>query len=253
MQTKEQQKENDSLIFGLRPIIEALRAGKEIERLFVQTGLKNELFGELMSLLKKYDVPFQYVPVEKLNRLTTKNHQGVAGYVSSITYQKIKDVLPIVFEAGRTPLILILDRITDVRNFGAIARTAECTGVDAIIIPTKGAAQINADAMKTSTGALHSIPVCREESITETISFLRESGLQVVACTEKTSDMYYQQDYTLPVAIIMGSEENGVSAEYLKTADAHAKIPLLGQISSLNVSVATGVVLYEVVRQRLLE
>lgn len=253
MQTKEQQKENDSLIFGLRPIIEALRAGKEIERLFVQTGLKNELFGELMSLLKKYDVPFQYVPVEKLNRLTTKNHQGVAGYVSSITYQKIKDVLPIVFEAGRTPLILILDRITDVRNFGAIARTAECSGVDAIIIPSKGAAQINADAMKTSTGALHSIPVCREENLTETISFLRESGLQVVACTEKTSDMYYQQDYTLPVAIIMGSEENGVSAEYLKTADALAKIPLKGQISSLNVSVATGVVLYEVVRQRLLE
>jgi 23S rRNA (guanosine2251-2'-O)-methyltransferase len=253
MQTKEQQKENDSLIFGLRPIIEALRAGKEIERLFVQTGLKNELFGELMSLLKKHDVPFQYVPVEKLNRLTTKNHQGVAGYVSSITYQKIKDVLPIVFESGRTPLILILDRITDVRNFGAIARTAECTGVDAIIIPTKGAAQVNADAMKTSTGALHSIPVCREDNLTETISFLRESGLQVVACTEKTADMYYQQDYTLPVAIIMGSEENGVSAEYLKTADAHAKIPLLGQISSLNVSVATGVVLYEVVRQRLLE
>jgi 23S rRNA (guanosine2251-2'-O)-methyltransferase len=253
MQTKEQQKENDSLIFGLRPIIEALRAGKEIERLFVQTGLKNELFGELMSLLKKHDVPFQYVPVEKLNRLTTKNHQGVAGYVSSITYQKIKDVLPIVFESGRTPLILILDRITDVRNFGAIARTAECTGVDAIIIPTKGAAQINADAMKTSTGALHSIPICREENLTETISFLRESGLQVVACTEKTSDMYYQQDYTLPVAIIVGSEENGVSSEYLKTADALAKIPLLGQISSLNVSVATGVVLYEVVRQRLLE
>jgi 23S rRNA (guanosine2251-2'-O)-methyltransferase len=253
MQTKEQQKENDSLIFGLRPIIEALRAGKEIERLFVQTGLKNELFGELMGLLKKHDVPFQYVPVEKLNRLTTKNHQGVAGYVSSITYQKIKDVLPIVFESGRTPLILILDRITDVRNFGAIARTAECTGVDAIIIPTKGAAQVNADAMKTSTGALHSIPICREENIAEAISFLRESGLQVVACTEKTSDMYYQQDYTLPVAIIMGSEENGVSPEYLKTADAHAKIPMLGQISSLNVSVATGVVLYEVVRQRLLE
>ncbi len=253
MQTKEQQKENDSLIFGLRPIIEALRAGKEIERLFVQTGLKNELFGELMSLLKKYDVPFQYVPVEKLNRLTTKNHQGVAGYVSSITYQKIKDVLPIVFEAGKTPLVLILDRITDVRNFGAIARTAECSGVDAIIIPAKGAAQINADAMKTSTGALHSIPVCREDNLTETISYLRESGLQVVACTEKTTDMYYQLDYTLPVAIIMGSEENGVSAEYLKAADAHAKIPLKGQISSLNVSVATGVVLYEVVRQRLLE
>lgn len=253
MQTKEQQKANDSLIFGLRPVIEALRAGKEVDRLFVQTGLKNELATELMSLLKKNNVPFQYVPVEKLNRLTTKNHQGVVGYISSVVYQKIQDVLPLVFEAGKTPLILILDRITDVRNFGAIARTAECSGVDAIIIPSKGGAQINADAMKTSTGALHTIPVCRENNLKETIHFLRESGLQVVACTEKTKEMYYQQDYTLPVAIIVGSEENGVSPEYLKEVDAQAKIPLRGQISSLNVSVATGVILYEVVRQRLLE
>jgi 23S rRNA (guanosine2251-2'-O)-methyltransferase len=253
MQTKEQKKENDSMIFGLRPIIEALKAGKELDRLFVQSGLRNELFTELMSLLKKQNISFQYVPVEKLNRLTSKNHQGVVGYVSTITYQKIQDVLPLIFEAGKTPLILILDRITDVRNFGAIARTAECSGVDAIIIPAKGAAQINADAMKTSTGALHTVPVCREENLKAVLEFLRESGLQVIACTEKTTDMYYQQDYTLPVAIIMGSEENGVSPEYLKMADAHAKIPLLGQISSLNVSVATGVILYEVVRQRLME
>lgn len=253
MQTKEQKQENDSLIFGLRPVIEALKAGKEIDRLFVQSGLKNELFTELMSLLKKNNVAFQYVPVEKLNRLTGKNHQGVVGYVSSVIYQKIQDVLPLIFEAGKTPLILILDRITDVRNFGAIARTAECSGVDAIVIPSKGAAQINADAMKTSTGALHTIPVCKEENLKTVIEFLRESGLQVIACTEKTNDMYYQQDYTLPVAIIMGSEENGISTEYLKAADAHAKIPLLGQISSLNVSVATGIVLYEAVKQRLLE
>jgi 23S rRNA (guanosine2251-2'-O)-methyltransferase len=253
MQTKEQKKENESMIFGLRPIIEAIRAGKEIDRLFVQSGLKNELFAELMSLLKKHNIPFQYVPVEKLNRLTPKNHQGVVGYLSAIIFQKIQDLLPLIFEAGRTPLILILDRITDVRNFGAIARTAECSGVDAIIIPAKGAAQINADALKTSTGALHTIPVCKEENLKSVIEFLRESGLQVIACTEKASDMYYQQNYTLPVAIIMGSEENGVSPEYLKAADAHAKIPLLGQISSLNVSVATGVILYEIVRQRLLE
>lgn len=241
------------MIFGLRPIIEALKAGKELDRLFVQSGLKNELFTELMVLLKKENIAFQYVPVEKLNRLTNKNHQGVVGYISTITYQKIQDVLPLIFEAGKTPLILILDRITDVRNFGAIARTAECSGVDAIVIPSKGAAQINADAMKTSTGALHTIPVCKEDNLKDVIDFLRESGLQVIACTEKTPEMYYQQDYTLPVAIIMGSEENGVSPEYLKAADAHAKIPLLGQISSLNVSVATGIILYEVVRQRLLE
>jgi 23S rRNA (guanosine2251-2'-O)-methyltransferase len=255
METKEQkrEKENDNMIFGLRPVIEALKAGKEIDRLFVQTGLKNELFGEMMGMLKKHNVPYQYVPLEKLNRLTMKNHQGVVGYISSIEYHKIQDVLPQVFEKGKMPLLLILDRITDVRNFGAIARTAECSGVDAIIIPSRGAAQINADAIKTSTGALHKIPVCREENLKQTIEYLRESGLQVIACTEKTTDNYYQIDFTLPVAIIMGSEENGISSEYMKLADAHAKIPLMGEIGSLNVSVATGVMLYEVVRQRLTE
>ncbi|MCW3084404.1 MAG: rRNA ((2251)-2-O)-methyltransferase RlmB [Bacteroidetes bacterium] len=253
MQTKEQQKENENMIFGIRPVIEALKAGKEIDRLFVQTGLKNELFGEMMGMLKKHNVLYQYVPAEKLNRLTSKNHQGVVGYISSIEYHKIEEVLPAVFEKGKIPLILILDRITDVRNFGAIARTAECSGVDAIIIPTKGAAQINADAIKTSTGALHTIPVCREENLKQVIEYLRESGLLVIACTEKTKENYYQQDFTLPVAIMMGSEENGISSEFLKMADAHAKIPLMGEISSLNVSVATGVILYEAVRQRLTE
>lgn len=253
MQTREQKSETQNMIFGLRPVIEALKSGKEIDRLFVQTGLKNELFGEMMGLLKKHNVLFQYVPLEKLNRLTSKNHQGVVGYISSIEYHKIENILPAVFEKGKIPLLLILDRITDVRNFGAIARTAECSGVDAIIIPNKGAAQINADAIKTSAGALHKIPVCREENMKQVIDYLRESGLQVIACTEKTKDNYYQLDYTLPVAIIMGSEENGISSEYLKLADAHAKIPLLGEIGSLNVSVAAGVLLYEVVRQRLNE
>jgi len=253
MQTKEQKKEEESLIFGIRPIIEALHAGKEVDKLFVQSGLKSELIGELMGLLKKNNVPYQYVPVEKLNRLTTKNHQGVAGYISSIKYQKIKHVLAAVFKAGKTPLILILDRITDVRNFGAIARTAECSGVHAIVIPSRGGAQINADAIKTSTGALHKIPVCREENLKETIDFLRESGLQVIACTEKATDNYFDIDYTLPAAIIVGSEENGISNEYLELSDAQAKIPLMGKISSLNVSVATGVILYEAVRQRLKE
>lgn len=250
MQTKEQKNKNDNLIFGLRPVIEAIHSGKEIEKLFVQSGLKNELFGEMMGLLKKHNVPYQYVPIEKLNRLTTKNHQGVVGFISPITYQKIRDILPLIFEEGKVPLILILDRITDVRNFGAIARTAECTGAHAIVIPSKGAAQINADALKTSTGALHKIPVCREENLKDVIDYLRESGLQVIACTEKTNDIYFKHDYTLPVAIIMGSEENGISPEYLKRSDLHAKIPLMGEIGSLNVSVATGVILYEAVRQR---
>ncbi len=253
MQTKEQAREKESLIFGLRPIIEAVKSGKSIDKLLIQNGLKNELFGEMMSLIKKNEIVYQYVPLEKLNRLTTKNHQGVVGYISTIEYSKIEKILPSVFESGKTPLILILDRITDVRNFGAISRTAECAGVDAIVIPARGAAQINADAIKTSTGALHKIPVCREENLKDVINFLRESGLQVIACTEKTTENYYNIDFTLPAAIIMGSEENGISSEYLKMADSKAKIPLMGEIDSLNVSVATGIVLYEAVKQRLLE
>lgn len=253
MQTKQQKKESENLIFGLRPVIEAIKAGKDIDKLFIQNGLKNELFGEMMGLLKKHNIIYQYVPVEKLNRLTNKNHQGVVGYISTIEYSRIEKVLPMVFEAGKTPLILILDRITDVRNFGAIARTAECAGVDAIVIPMRGAAQINADAIKTSTGALHTIPVCREENLKDVIDYLRESGLQVIACTEKTNDNYYDIDFTLPCAIIMGSEEDGISPEYLKRSDSKAKIPLLGEIGSLNVSVATGVILYEAVKQRFLE
>jgi len=251
MQTKQQKKEEDSLIFGMRPIIEAVRAGKEIDKLFVQTGLKSELFSELMGVLKQHNVSFQYVPVEKLNRLTTKNHQGVAGFISAITYHKIQDILPTLFEEGKNPLVLILDRITDVRNFGAIARTAECSGVHAIVIPTHGAAQINADAIKTSTGALHKIPVCREENLKTTIDFLKECGLQIVACTEKATDYYFQMDFTIPTAIIMGSEEDGILNEYIQKSDAKAKIPLMGEIGSLNVSVATGIILYEAVSQRL--
>ena len=251
MQTKQQKKEEESLIFGLRPVIEALRAGKEIDKLFVQSGLKSELFSELMGLLKQHNLAFQYVPVEKLNRLTTKNHQGVAGFISAITYQKIQNIIPALFEKGKNPLIVILDRITDVRNFGAIARTAECSGVNAIVIPVHGAAQINADAIKTSSGALHKITVCREENLKTVIDYLKKSGLQIVACTEKATDFYFQIDFTIPTAIIMGSEENGILNEYLQKSDARAKIPLMGEIHSLNVSVATGIILYEAVSQRL--
>ncbi|MFY9311281.1 MAG: 23S rRNA (guanosine(2251)-2'-O)-methyltransferase RlmB [Bacteroidia bacterium] len=252
MQTKQQKREEDNLIFGIRPVIEAVKAGKEIDRLYIQSGLKNELFNELMVVLKQHQVTFQYVPVEKLNRLTTKNHQGVAGYISSITYHKIQDIVPTIFEEGKVPLILILDRITDVRNFGAIARTAECSGVQAIVIPAHGAAQINADAMKTSAGALNKVPVCREENLKTVINFLKECGLQIVSCTEKASDYYFQMDFTVPTAIIMGSEENGISNEYLQKSDAKAKIPLMGEIGSLNVSVATGIILYEAVSQRMI-
>ena len=251
MQTKQQKNEEESLIFGLRPIIEAVRAGKEIDKLLVQSGLKSELFSEMMGLLKQNNVAFQYVPVEKLNRLTTKNHQGVVGFVSAITYQKIKNILPSLINAGKNPLVLILDRITDVRNFGAIARTAECSGVNAIVIPMHGSAQINSDAIKTSTGALHNIPVCREENLKQVIDYFKECGLQIVACTEKATEYYYQMDFTVPTAIIVGSEEDGILNEYLQKSDAKAKIPMMGKIGSLNVSVATGIILFEAVSQRM--
>jgi 23S rRNA (guanosine2251-2'-O)-methyltransferase len=252
MQTKEQKKAEESLIFGLRPIIESINAGKEIDKLLIQSGLKGELVSQLMSLLKQYNIAYQYVPVEKLNRLTLKNHQGVVGYISTISYHKIQDILPTVFDKGKVPLLLILDRITDVRNFGAIARTAECSGVDAIIIPSRGSAQINADAIKTSTGALQKIPVCREENLKSVIDFLKECGVQIIACTEKTTDYYFQIDFTVPTAIIMGSEEDGILNEYLQKSDGKAKIPLMGEIGSLNVSVAAGIILYEAVSQRLI-
>ena len=238
------------MVFGIRAVIEAIRSGKDIEAIYVQRGLNNNLFLELRALLKEHELSYQQVPVEKLNRITTKNHQGVIGVISPVTYQKIENIIPEIYERGETPLILILDGITDVRNLGAIARTAECAGVHAIVIPAKGSAQINPDAIKTSAGALYKIPVCRHESLLKVAKFLQESGLQLVACTEKTNDYLYKPDYTMPTVIIMGSEEDGISNELIRIAEHLAKIPMFGEISSLNVSVSAGIILYEAVRQR---
>lgn len=242
--------EKNPLVFGIRPVIEAIREGKEIERLFIQNGLSSEVSGELRQLIKEFGLAFQYVPIEKLNRLTRKNHQGVAAFISPVSYQQVENVLPAVFESGKVPLVIILDRITDVRNFGAIARSAECSGAHAIIIPLKGAAQVNGDALKASAGALYKIPVCRSANLKDTIEFLRNSGLQIVGCTEKSDKLYYEADLSLPTAIIIGSEEDGISAEYLKRCDTTVGIPVLGEIASLNASVAAGVILYDAVRQR---
>ena len=242
--------EEKNYIFGIRAIIEAVEAGKTIDKLFIQKGLHNDLFAELWKLVREKRINYKHVPLEKINRLTRKNHQGVFAFISPIDFHNIEDVVPALYEQGKNPLILVLDRITDVRNFGAIARTAECAGVDAIIIPEQNAAAINADAIKTSAGALHKITVCRTWNLKLAIQFMKESGIQLVSCTEKTQDMIYKPDYTPPTAIIIGSEEDGVSAEFLKMCDARAKIPLAGKIASLNVSVATGVILYEAIRQR---
>lgn len=244
------QRESNQMVFGIRAVVEAIRSGKEIEALFIQRGIGGSLIQELKELMNEYQITAQQVPVEKLNRITQKNHQGVIAVISPIVYQKIENIIPEVFERGETPLILVLDSITDVRNMGAIARTAECSGVHAIVIPAKGSAQINPDAIKTSAGALYKIPVCRHDNFMQTVRFLQESGLQLVCCTEKTQDNIYTPDYTVPTAIVMGSEEDGIRNEIIRISDHLAKIPMFGEIESLNVSVSTGVILYEAVRQR---
>ena len=242
--------EEKNYIFGIRAIIEAVEAGKTIDKLFIQKGLHNDLFAELWKLVREKRINYKHVPLEKINRLTRKNHQGVFAFISPIDFHNIEDVIPKLYEEGKNPLVLVLDRITDVRNFGAIARTAECAGVDTILIPEQNAAAINADAIKTSAGALHKVTVCRTWNLKLALQFMKESGIQLIGCTEKTQDNMYKPNYTTPSAIIIGSEEDGVSPEFLKMCDARAKIPMNGKIASLNVSVATGVILYEALRQR---
>ena len=244
-------KEDKDYIFGIRAVIEAIKAGKQIDKLMIKSGLKGELFFELIELVKQLEIPVQYVPNERINRVTMKNHQGVVAFISPIEFQHIENILPTIFEEGRTPFFVILDKVTDVRNFGAVARTAECAGVDAIIIPEKGSARISGDAVKTSAGALHKIPVCRVKSLAKTIKYLQESGIQLVAATEKANDLYYKVDFKIPVAILVGAEDRGVALEYLKVADQMVKIPILGDIESLNVSVAASVLIYEAVKQRM--
>lgn len=244
--------DNKDVVFGIHSVMETIRAGNEIDKLLIQRELGNSpSIAELLQVAREYKVPISRVPHEKLDRITRKNHQGVIAFISAIRYVSLHNVLSGIYEKGETPLLLILDRITDVRNFGAIARTAECAGVHAIVIPLKGAAQINADAVKTSSGALNFIPVCREENLVATITYLRESGVQVVACTEKAEKYMHEVDFAAPTAVIMGSEEDGISNDLMRKADALVRIPMIGKIGSLNVSVAAGVVVYEAVRQRL--
>ncbi|MEG1617436.1 MAG: 23S rRNA (guanosine(2251)-2'-O)-methyltransferase RlmB [Bacteroidales bacterium] len=246
--------EKNEMIFGIRALIEAIQAGKDIDKVMVKIGLEGDLAKELFAALRETDIPVQRVPVERLNRITRKNHQGVVAFVSAVTYQKLEQIVPMIYEEGRVPLIMVLDGITDVRNFGAIARTCECAGVDAIVIPERGSVSVNADAVKTSAGALHHIPVCRERSINEALRFLQQSGFKLVAATEKSSMNYTKTtDYVDPVAIVMGSEDTGISNENLRICDVLVSIPQFGEIGSLNVSVAAGVLLYEAVRQRMNE
>ena len=242
--------ENDEYIYGTRAVIEAINTGKTVEKVFIKTGLNNELYQQLLSLLKEFEIAFQFVPLEKINRITRKNHQGVVAFISPIEYTNIEMLLPVIFESGQEPLLLILDQITDVRNFGAIARSAECAGIHGIIIPEKGMARIGADAIKTSAGALHHVPVCKVTNLLRTIQYLKDSGIQIVAATEKADKTYTQGNFKTPVAIVMGSEESGISQSILNIADQQLKIPLFGNIESLNVSVSAALMMYEAVRQR---
>lgn len=238
------------MIFGIRTVIEAIEAGKEIDKVIIRRELQGDLSKELFSLLKSQNISVQRVPNERLDRFTRKNHQGVIAFLSAITYEKIEDIIPFLYEKGKDPFILILDGITDVRNFGAIARTCEVAGVDAIVIPAKGSVTVNADAVKTSAGALLKIPVCKESSLTSVIQFLKNSGIKVVAASERGADLYTDVDFKGPIAFVMGAEDVGVSNDILRIADNLVKIPQFGTIGSLNVSVATGVLVYEVIRQK---
>lgn len=240
----------EDFVFGTRAVIEAIKTGKTIDKVLIKKGLKNELVAELHQLIRENQISFQYVPVERINRVTRKNHQGVLAFISPIEFDNIETVLPGIYERGETPLLLILDRITDVRNFGAIVRSAECAGVHTIVIPEKGMAQIGADAVKTSAGAIHHLPICKVKNMDDTIRFLKESGVQIAAATEKGNKRYTDADYTVPVAIVMGSEDTGISASILKLADEQLKIPIKGHIESLNVSVSAALMIYEAVRQR---
>jgi len=243
--------QNQTQIFGIRAIIEAVNAGETIDKVFLQKGERSELFSELESLLNKKSINKSYVPVEKLNRLTNKNHQGAVAQISPIAFHDMETLVMNVMESGKTPLFLLLDQLSDVRNFGAIIRTAECTGVDGIIIQKKGGAPVNGDTIKTSAGAVFKIPICKVDHIKDAVFYMQASGIKVIAATEKTNDTLYEVSFTEPCAIIMGSEGRGINPSTLKVVDAKAKLPLLGDIESLNVSVACGVFLYEAVRQRL--
>ncbi|WP_338391613.1 23S rRNA (guanosine(2251)-2'-O)-methyltransferase RlmB [Fulvitalea axinellae] len=243
---------SDEIVFGIRAVIEAIKAGREIDKLLIQKGINNELMSELFKEVKHYGVPYAKVPLEKLNRVTRKNHQGAIAFLSSIQYASLDNIVTECYMKGGSPFVLVLDRITDVRNFGAIARTAECAGVDAIVVPARESSRIGPDAMKTSAGALNHIPICRADDLKEAVDYLQGSGMMVVAATEKTDTQVYDVDLGGPLAIIMGSEENGVSKELLEMASERAKLPMHGKVASLNVSVAAGAFIFEALRQRAL-
>lgn len=243
--------QSSDYIFGLRAVTEAVNAGKDIDRVLIRKGLAGPQAQELIKLLKENGILLRTVPAEKLDKITRKNHQGVIAILSAVTYHELGNVVPALYEEGALPFIVVLDGITDVRNFGAIARTCECAGVDAIVIPDHGSVSVGGDAVKTSAGALLTLPVCREHSILHAVRYLKNSGFKVVAVSEKADINYTLASYTEPTALVMGAEDVGINPDVIRECDTFVSIPMFGNIGSLNVSVAAGVLIYEVVRQRL--
>ena len=242
--------ETQDYIFGLRPVREAIEAGRNLEKVMIGKNLQGELAREVLSLIRQNGIPYQFVPVEKLNRMTRKNHQGIIAITSLVLYQSFEEIVTAVFESGRDPMVVILDGITDVRNLGAIARSAEAAGMDAILIPEKGSAQVNPDAMKTSAGALSIIPVCRTADLVRSIKYLKNAGLKITGASEKAQMDFYQADFRSPLALVMGSEDTGIDPAIRAIMDQEVRIPMMGKISSLNVSAAAAVLFFEAVRQR---
>ena len=238
-----------NMIFGIHPLLEALEAGREIDKVMMRRGLRTEESARILALSRERSVPVQFVPEERLGRLTQRQHQGVIAFISEIEYTPLEELVARVYEEGRAPFIVLLDGLTDVRNFGAIARTAECAGVDALVIPERGSVSVTADAVKTSAGALHRIPVCRVSSIAAAVGLLQSSGVRVVAASEKAEERYTETTLQLPLGLVMGAEDHGVSTDVLRMADSITRIPQVGAIGSLNVSVAAGILIYEAVRQ----
>ena len=237
-------------IFGIRAVIEAIESGKSIDKVMIRKDLGGDLAREVMAVIKEYDVVTQRVPQERLNRITMKNHQGVIALMSPVTYHRLDNLLPSLYEDGINPFMLVLDGLTDTRNFGAIGRTADCSGVNGIVIPERNSVSVTPDAVKTSAGGLFYVPVCRERDLVSAVRFLKDSGVKVVAASEKAARDYTECDLTVPVAIVMGSEDTGISDSVLRLCDELVAIPMMGNIGSLNVSVAAGVMMYEAVRQR---
>ena len=243
--------DKSQVVFGIRAVIEAIESGKQVDKVLMKKDLGGELARELLSVTREYNVPVQRVPVERINKVTRKNHQGVIAFMAAVDYYHVDDIVPALYDEGINPLVVVLDGVTDVRNFGAIARTCECAGVNCIVIPERNSVSVNADAVKTSAGALNYLPVCRERNLVKAVQYLRDSGFKVMGASEKTDWHYTKADFTGPVAIVLGAEDTGISTDVLKLCDTLVAIPEFGQINSLNVSVAGGIMIYEVVRQRL--